>query len=113
MLNSIDKTLLRVKPINFYETPSVYDSNTTLYGGGGKLGIEKCEKSALRSTILATIVCINFNLTKHKNRIWPKTTYHNNLDFGGTASNTMFIQWRNNNCSWIEESGSINQNVTI
>ena len=49
MLNSIDKTLLRVKPIDFYETPSVYDSNTTLYGGGGKLGIEKCEKSAIRS----------------------------------------------------------------
>ena len=49
MLNSIDKALLRVKPIDFYETPSVYDSNTTLYGGGGKLGIEKCEKSAIRS----------------------------------------------------------------
>ena len=49
MLNSIDKTLLRVTPIDFYEKPSVYDSNTTLYGGGGKLGIEKCEKSAIRS----------------------------------------------------------------
>ena len=49
MLNSIDKKLLRVKAIDFYETPSVYDSNTTLYGGGGTLGIEKCEKSAIRS----------------------------------------------------------------
>ena len=45
MLNSIDKTLLRIKPIDFYETPSVYNSNTTVYGGEGKLGIEKCEKS--------------------------------------------------------------------
>ena len=49
MLDSVDKMLLRVKTIEFYETPSVYHSNTTLYGGGGKLGMEKCEKSAIRS----------------------------------------------------------------
>ena len=50
MLDSVDKTLLLVKTIDFYETPSVYHSNTTLYGGGGKLGMEKCEKSAIRSS---------------------------------------------------------------
>ena len=49
MLDSVDKMLLRVKTIESYETPSVYQSNTTLYGGGGKLGMEKCEKSAIRS----------------------------------------------------------------
>ena len=50
MLDSVDKMLLRVKSIEFYETPSVYHSNTTLYGGGGgELGIENCEKSAIRS----------------------------------------------------------------
>ena len=50
MLDSVDKMLLSVKTIEFYETPSVYHSNTTLYGGGGgELGIEKCEKSAIRS----------------------------------------------------------------
>ena len=49
MLDFVDKTLLRVKTIEFYEMPSVYHSNTTLYGGGGKLGMEKCEKSAIRS----------------------------------------------------------------
>ena len=49
MLDSVDKMLLRVKTIEFYETPSVYHCSTTLCGGGGKLGIEKCEKSAIRS----------------------------------------------------------------
>ena len=49
MFDSVDKMLLRVKTIEFYETPSVYHCSTTLYGGGGKLGIEKCEKSAIRS----------------------------------------------------------------
>ena len=37
MLDSASRTLLRVKTIDFYETPSVYHSNTSLYGGGGKL----------------------------------------------------------------------------
>ena len=49
MLESVDKMLLRVKTIEFYEMPSLYHSNTTLHGGGGKLGLEKCEKSAIRS----------------------------------------------------------------
>ena len=49
MLDFVDKMSLHVKTIDFYEMPSVYHSNTTVYGGGGKLGMEKCEKSALRS----------------------------------------------------------------
>ena len=49
MLDSVDKMLPSVNTIEFYEMPSVYHSNTTLYGGGGKLGMDKCEKSAIRS----------------------------------------------------------------
>ena len=49
MLESVDKTLLHTKMIDFYKIPSIYHSNTTLYGGGGKLGKEKCEKSAIHS----------------------------------------------------------------
>ena len=49
MLDFVDKILLCVKTTELYETPGVYHSNTTLYGGGGKLGMEKCEKSASRS----------------------------------------------------------------
>ena len=49
MLDSVDKTFLRVRAIDVYETPSVYHSNTTLYRRRGELGTEKCEKSAIRS----------------------------------------------------------------
>ena len=56
MLDSMDKTLLRMKTIDFYETQSVYHSNLTLYGEGGKLGMEKCEKSGIRSKNFATNV---------------------------------------------------------
>ena len=56
MLDLVDKTLLRVKTIEFHKTPSIYNSNTTLYGGRGKLGMEKSENLEFIPTILATIV---------------------------------------------------------
>ena len=79
MLDSVDDKLLRVKTVNFYETLSIYHSNITLYGGGGKLGMEKCEKSAIRSNNFGNDcrLATGYNLvskTLHRNSLIMKNT---------------------------------------